>query len=393
MRKTNAALNAAIAILFAGVMIYLGVYVFRSFHTGYVTAGAVYMELEETGQAQGLIIREETVLFSGKPYLDVIAQDGKNIAVGETVANAMDSQDSMADTARIHELEMQISRAESAADSGGSGEDSQIRPALIQLSAAVARGRIADIYEPEVTIASALFRSDSLTVSDSDLAAMKAELAGLKNRTANRATAITSPVAGVFTTAVDGYEHLDPSDLTELTPESLRALTEYRDDTEGNLGKVVTGTKWYFAALVSEADAARLEEGGTALLELGKYASGTVPAVVIRISHPSGGWCAVVFKCRTALNDTIALRELTADIVYDRVSGLRIPAKSVHVDEDGQTFVYVISAMEVEKKTVEVICSTGDYYIVSVESRADALRAGNEIIVSGRGVEEGLLLK
>ena len=267
------------------------------------------------------------------------------------------------------------------------------RPALIQLSAAVARGRIADIYEPEVTIASALFRSDSLTVSDSDLAAMKAELAGLKNRTANRATAITSPVAGVFTTAVDGYEHLDPSDLTELTPESLRALTEYRDDTEGNLGKVVTGTKWYFAALVSEADAARLEEGGTALLELGKYASGTVPAVVIRISHPSGGWCAVVFKCRTALNDTIALRELTADIVYDRVSGLRIPAKSVHVDEDGQTFVYVISAMEVEKKTVEVICSTGDYYIVSVESRADALRAGNEIIVSGRGVEEGLLLK
>ena len=174
---------------------------------------------------------------------------------------------------------------------------------------------------------------------------------------------------------------------------SLRARTEYRDDTEGNLGKVVTGTKWYFAALVSEADAARLEEGGTALLELGKYASGTVPAVVIRISHPSGGWCAVVFKCRTALNDTIALRELTADIVYDRVSGLRIPAKSVHVDEDGQTFVYVISAMEVEKKTVEVICSTGDYYIVSVESRADALRAGNEIIVSGRGVEEGLLLK
>ena len=115
--------------------------------------------------------------------------------------------------------------------------------------------------------------------------------------------------------------------------------------------------------------------------------------MVTRISHPSNGQCAVVFKCRTALNDTIALRELTADIVYDRVSGLRIPAKSVHVDEDGQTFVYVISAMEVEKKTVEVICSTGDYYIVSVESRADALRAGNEIIVSGWGVEEGLLLK
>lgn len=393
MKKTNVALNAAVIILFIGVMIYLGVYALRSFHSGYVTAEAVAMEVEETGQARGLIIRAETVLFSSKPYVDVIARDGKNIAVGETVANAMDSQESMADTARIHELEMQISRAESTTGAQDTDDAAEIRSALLRLSAAVARGNLAELYEPEVTLTARLLRSGGVTLTAGELEAMKSELSGLKARTSGKSTAITSPVAGIFTTAVDGYEHLDLSDLEELTPGSLRALTDTREDTDGSLGKVVTGTKWYFAALVDEADAQRLSQGSTALLELGKYASGTVEAVVTRISHPSNGQCAVVFKCRTALTDTIALRELTADIVYDRVSGLRIPAKAVHVDEDGQTYVYVISAMQVEKKTVEVLYSTGDYYIVAVESRADALRAGNEIIVSGRGLEDGMLLQ
>ena len=46
MKKTNAALNAGVILLFLGVMIYLGVYAFRSFHSGYVTAEAMAMEVE-----------------------------------------------------------------------------------------------------------------------------------------------------------------------------------------------------------------------------------------------------------------------------------------------------------------------------------------------------------
>ena len=155
---------------------------------------------------------------------------------------------------------------------------------------------------------------------------------------------------------------------------------------------MVVGAQWHFAALVSEADANRLTEGGTATLELGKYASGTVEAVVTHISHPQNGQCAVVFKCRTAMNETLALRELTADIVYEQISGLRVPAKAVHVEEDGSTYVYVISALQVEKKNVDIIYNDGEYYVVAIGPDADALRAGNEIVVSGRNIEEGEIL-
>jgi hypothetical protein len=391
LKRTNNLINAAIAVVFVGVLLYLGVYLLRSMNNGYVTAEAVYVDLQESGQAQGIIIREETVLFSSQPYVDILAEQGKNVAKGEVIANATDSAASMAEAARIHQLEMQIAKAQATSGTAvKADEDTAIRAALFDLSAAVARKEMSELYEPEVTLSSLLFRKQDSAVDAEQLAAMKTELNQLRNQISSNTTAITAPAAGLFTTAVDGYEGLTAAMLDELTPESLRALTERREDTEGYLGKIAVGTQWYFAALVNEKDAKRLSQSSATTLDLGKYASGNVEAVVSHISHPQNGVCAVVFKCRTALADTLSLRELNAEIVYGQVSGLRVPVRAVHVDENGQTFVYVMSSLQIEEKAVEILADAGDYYIVAAEPEVDALRVGNEIIVSGKNVKAGI---
>ena len=394
MRKTNAVWNAAIALLFTLVLLYLGMYAYKSFHSGYVTAEAVPIDLNITAQASGLIVREETVLNNDRSYVDVVASDGTAVAVGETVANAMNSQSSMESTARMHELELQISRAEAAADTRLNADtDNNITTALVNLSAAVARGEMTKIYDPEVVLTTHLLQSaNTAAVSEEELSQMKAELSRLQTDTKANATAITSPAAGIFSTVVDGYEWLGPSDLTALTPAKLKTLIDQRNAVGSNLGKVVTGTKWYFAALVDKKDAKNLKEGSAATLDLGKYASGKVTAVVQQISVADKGQCAVVFKCRTAMNETLALRQLTAEIVYDEISGLRVPVKAVHLSEDGTPFVYVISAMKVEEKPIEILYTADDYYIAAIGTAANALRAGNEIIVSGRGLTDGALI-
>lgn len=393
MKKTNSLITAAMAVVFVGVLLYLGVYLFRGFHNGYVTAEAVYVDIQESGQAQGIIIRDETLLFSGKPYVDVLAEDGKNIAVGETIATASDTAGSLTDVARIHQLEMQITLAEASANTGITADsEAAIQEALFDLSSAVARRDLPGIYSPEVTITSLLFHTDEFMVDAAQLQEMKAELSQQKAQTGLGGSAIVSPVAGLFTTAVDGYETLSVNMLSDLTPDSLRALTQNWEDPKDYLGKVVVGPRWYFAALVSESDAQRLAQEDTAMLDLGKYASGTVEAVIISISHPQNGVCAVVFKCRNAMAETLTLRELTAEIVYDHVSGLRVPAKAVHVDnETGKTFVYVLSSLQVEKKFVEILATTDNYYILDAGTDVNSLRAGNEVIVSGRNVKEGIL--
>lgn len=392
MKRTNTLINAVVVVAFIGVLLYMGVYLMRSINSGYVTAQAVFVDLQESGQAQGIIVREETVLFSGQPYVDVLAEEGKNVAKGEVIANASESEASMTEAARIHQLEMQIGKAEaSKGTTAKTDHETAIRSALYELSAAVARKDMTRIYAPEVTISSLLFQNQDAAIDAAQLSSMKTELAQLKAQASTNTTAIASPIAGLFTTSVDGYEGLTAAMLTDLTPDSLRELTQRREDTEGYLGKVAVGTRWYFAALVSQKDAERLAQSAVTTLDLGKYASGNVEAVVMSISHPQNGVCAVVFKCRTALAETLSLRELTAEIVYGQISGLRVPIKAVHVDENGSTFVYVMSSLQIEKKTVEILTDAGDYYIVAAESDIDALRAGNEIVVSGRNIKEGIL--
>ena len=99
-------------------------------------------------------------------------------------------------------------------------------------------------------------------------------------------------------------------------------------------------------------------------------AKGIVKREVVRIATPGTNldmqaldetknnyiMCVVymVFACNNALADTLAMRKATADVVYSEHTGLRVPLKAVHMDDDGQTFVYVVTAAQLEKKTIEI---------------------------------------
>ena len=48
--------------------------------------------------------------------------------------------------------------------------------------------------------------------------------------------------------------------------------------------------------------------------------------------------------------------------------------------------------MKVEEKPIEILYTADDYYIAAIGTAANALRAGNEIIVSGRGLTDGALI-
>ena len=49
--------------------------------------------------------------------------------------------------------------------------------------------------------------------------------------------------------------------------------------------------------------------------------------------------------------------------------------------------------MQVEKKTVDLLYEGDGYYIISPGNRPDSLRAGNEVVVSGRNVHDGMVLE
>ena len=99
----------------------------------------------------------------------------------------------------------------------------------------------------------------------------------------------------------------------------------------------------------NKADADRLNLNGSATLDFPQHYTGTVSATVMSKSEPDGsGKVAVVFACNAALSDTLAMRKTTADVVYSEHTGLRVPLKAVHMDDDGQAFVYVVTAAQLD---------------------------------------------
>ena len=158
---------------------------------------------------------------------------------------------------------------------------------------------------------------------------------------------------------------------------------------ENAVGKIVTDHAWYYAAVMAEQDADRLRVGDVTSLDFGYRSSSTVRATVRSISPTArDGRVAVVFRCSSALAETLSLREAEAGVVFQTYSGLRVPKKAVHVEND-KPVVYTVSAGQMERKTVEILYTGEDFYLVAAGNEGGSLRAGNELIVAGKNLGDG----
>ena len=189
---------------------------------------------------------------------------------------------------------------------------------------------------------------------------------------------------------VDGFEDLTPSVLDGITPEGVDALRGQGSSvSDQTVGKIVTDHAWYYAAVMAEADADRLRVGDETSLDFGYRSSRTVRAAVRSISATDrNGEVAVVFRCMSSLAETLSLRQARADVVFHVYSGLRVPRRAVHVEND-QTVVYTSNAGQMDVKPVEILYTGADFYLVAAANESTSLRAGNEIIVSGKNLGSG----
>ncbi len=400
MKRTDRLSKFIAILLFLAFVAYAGVYAYRALRDTTVTAEAVPADVTLSGLANGIVVREETVLTSTEPYIDVTVRDGAKVAAGAPLATAMRSETGLQRANRMHELELEISRVSAALDELDSAadlttRDEALRSAVSALTASIARHELSGLDGSTLNLRSLLFSPDASGVSEAELRALQRELDSLRSSSTSDAEALTAACSGTFTTLVDGYEGLTPAQLEHLTPEKLSALTDAAaDKPAGAYGKLVTSYRWYFAALMSEDDAARLTVGRTATLSFGRYYGADIYARVLSISAPEDGSVAVVFRCDTALADTLAMRRVPANVIFAAYSGIRVPAKAVHSDPaSGDAWVWTVTAMQLERKAVEVLYTDEDFAIIADSAEPNALRSGNTVVVSGRDLYEGKVME
>ena len=420
MKQGKPVITVAIAAIAVALVIYFGFYVAKVFSEPYTTALAYTYTSNDSAEAVGILVRQETVLPAQTGIVDVTRSEGEKVGVGQSVAQVYRDSQAQTNQADLEALADQIQLLEYSSDGGGVDSaaklDENILQAVTALHAASGVGDYNQLEDQARTLKSTVLKrgyvygnglgAEELSQKLNDL---KSQYAALKQQTSSSTSSVRAPQSGVFSTLVDGYETaVTPQTVFQLTPSSLSALLAGQGkESGGGVGKLITSTRWYFAAALPVSVAERLKEGSTATLRFSGDFDQDIDMRVDQVGQAEGDKSVVVFSTDRYLSQTTLLRQQTAELIFNSWSGLRIPKqalrmeKSTYTDkETGQEVqnnrlgVYALLGGRAEFKTVEVVTEGDDYYVVrSTTDESDALRAGDEVIVRATELYDGQLLE
>lgn len=387
----------AVVVLFAAMAVYLGYYIWRSGREAYITAPVTANTVGVSADVTGIVVRGETAVCGGREYCYYEVPSGGRVSAGGVIARVTDSADAMDSLRAKRGLEGEIARVKLIlSDAGSSGScspaqrDAAAREGVVAIAAARASGDWAALDAAGSALSSVLMGGAEADAAV--LAGLEAELDAL-NGAESGCECVVSPAAGLFMTSLDGLETLTPESLAGLTAAELGTLlTSGGEAPPDAIGRVIYSWRWYYAALMDEADALCLTAGGSATLSLDGCA-GDVDARVDSVSAAENGKCAVVFSSIRRLGEAASLRLTDGSVLCSSLTGLRIPAEALHTDADGRDFVYAVEAMRLEIKYVTVLSGDGNGLLVEGDGSDDALAAGDSVIVGGEDMYEGMLIE
>ena len=398
MNRTDIYTKIIAVVLFLAFAFYIVSWLWNSTNENIKTEPVQTFAISDSDEADGIVLRDEEVLFSDKQFLSIQAEDGKEISKGSLLAISTDSEEELEETNHLAELNREISRLEtflstSASVVDASSREDSIASSVRKLSSSVATQDFETTDTAALDLSSLLFMQDASDKAEAKLNKLKAEQESYDTGSRDDSAMIEAPSAGIFTRTTDGFESTSSAEVTSITVSGLKDLMNQSAEPEdGAYGKLIRSFTWQFLALVDEATAERLSEGASVSLGFSRYYSGLIPATVLSVSKEDGGKCAVVFSTKYALSETMAMRHATAEIIFSQSNGLRVPVSAMHVDEDGNSFVYCLTAQKVEVKPVEILTSNDEYYLVRQETSAKALHEGDTLITAGKNLYDGKVI-
>ena len=422
-------LNARIIMLvvLAAVVITIAASALSSLRELYPTVLAYSYTVDDSVEATGFLVRQETVLPGQGGTVEVLPDEGEKVSRGETVALLYQSDAGLAQRETLQQLMMEQEQLEYAlAQSGGSGDSAQlsdrVADAIAGLRGAAASGDLTGLESQTMELKSLIYKrsytlgqegEDSAAALQASLDNVKAQIQSLTAQASQNTSRVTAAQSGIFSGLVDGYESLITPDMLEaLTASQLKDLASQKPAEDSSaIGKLITNSTWYFACTLPEADTARLVEGRSVTVRFSRDWSGEVDMKVERLGDPEEGG-VVVLSSDKFLSDITLLRRQTVELIFDTVTGIRLPKEALRVDqqtvtdsETGEqtqvsvTGVYALVGQQAEFKPVTVLDEEDSYILVApitstVPSQAKkALRAGDKIIISSGELYDGKVIE
>ena len=388
----------SIAVLVA-VVLYFGVQL-RGYLADPMTTTLVYAaSAEETIPVNGYLVRSEEVFSSSAGTLSHEQSEGAKVGIGQTLAVAYADAAALDTVEEIETLELQLQQMQFALESYLDPDaalklDSSINEDLLAVRRDISDGDYSMMADKLSELKAGVMKRDHTYTNKEEIEASIADTQReleQKRTSISRMENITAPASGTYSAVCDGYE-------TTLTPDMLAGLTVAELENVkakpegGNVGKLIYGDRWYYAAVIREEDIPALEKRSQIKLRFAKGLGIDLNMTIDHIGEPEKGRCVLVLYCDKYLAQTTVLRHQAAELVLRGYEGLRLPSSALRVNEEGVSGVYCVVGATARFKPVDIV-HQGDGYTLVKPSDGTAgttvLRAGDEVIVTKGDMHDG----
>ncbi len=402
-RKVVFRIVAAVAAL--AVLFYVGLQLVSWIYNPIVTERAMTYQVEDTLTAQGLLLREETLVRHSGGALDFQVADGAKIAKGGTIANIYSTSEQVAAQQELREVEAEIEKLTNLSNSGDyylldlTQIQNQIAEQLYALADIDGQTGAADSASVTAQLNDLIIRKQVAVGEQVDLSAritaLQAERDALLSQGGQKTGSIQAETSGYFFSGSDGYETVvDVSSIAAMTVEQFRAITPTTPDASA-VGKISSGYTWYYVFETDASTAQRLsgvQENGTLRGRFAFMDADTFPMQIVA-ANQSGDRVLMVLSSDYLSGQLAAMRTSELQLVLGTYEGLRVDQQAVRI-VDGETGVYILSGGRARFRRLDVLYTKETYVIVQAGSSGSGyLQLYDNVIVRGGDLYDGRVLE
>ena len=132
MKQGKSVITFAMAAIAVALVIYFGFYVAKVFSEPYTTALAYTYTSNDSAEAVGILVRQETVLPAQTGIVDVTRSEGEKVGVGQSVAQVYRDSQAQTNQADLEALADQIQLLEYSSDGGGVDSAAKLDENILQ---------------------------------------------------------------------------------------------------------------------------------------------------------------------------------------------------------------------------------------------------------------------
>ena len=393
--------------LSAFLLVYAGYQIWRFFYNPYSTEIAVNFSVSESLHVNGIAVRTETIIeddYDGS--ISYVFQDAEKVLKNKILAYTHASNDTVNKIAILEDLEKELDLLKEANNNVsqlyGSSEyiNTQLGSAVSDFSESITKNDLSGLSDVKNKLLLSLNKKNALVGNenhfDERIASLESDYNTLREQIdADASGTITSPKTGYFISEIDGFESLiDKESLFEKSVSEIEDIIKTEVvPMEQKIGKIADNYKWYYVISVSEDEAEMFKEGKTLKVNFDGI-NDTVELVVdSKISDETSENVVIVLLCKTFTSELASLRQVSADIIFNTLSGLRISNDSIRFDNQQNIGVYILDRQEVKFKTVDIIYSGNGYSIAKVNKGSNtALQLFDEVFVGGNDLYVGKVI-